>query len=39
VDIDVVAPARSYRDILTGANGYLDVAAELDNVKSGVVDL
>jgi uncharacterized protein involved in outer membrane biogenesis len=39
VDIDVTASARRTRDILSGANGHLDVVAELENVKSGLVDL
>jgi hypothetical protein len=39
VDIDVIASAGHTGDILAGANGYLDVSAELENVKSGVVDL
>ena len=39
IDIDVTASAGRTNDILSGANGYLDVSAELDNVKSGLVDL
>jgi uncharacterized protein involved in outer membrane biogenesis len=39
VDIDVTASAGRTGDILAGANGYLDVAARLENVKSGLVDL
>ena len=39
VDIDVSASAGRAEDILSGANGHLDVIAELENVKSGLVDL
>ena len=39
VDIDVSASASNMRSILSGANGYLDVAARLENVSSSLVDL
>ena len=39
MDIDVAASASTIRGILSGANGYLDVAARLENVSSSLVDL
>lgn len=39
MDIDVAASASTMRGILSGANGYLDVAARLENVSSSLVDL
>lgn len=39
VDIDVSASASNMHSILSGANGYLDVAARLENVSSSLVDL
>lgn len=39
VDLDVSASASNMRSILSGANGYLDVAARLENVSSSLVDL
>ncbi len=39
VDIDVSASASKIRSILSGANGYLDVGARLENVSSSLVDL
>ena len=39
VDIDVAASASNMRNILSGANGYLDVSAKLENASSSLVDL
>ena len=39
VDVDVASSASNMRSILSGASGYLDVSAELENVSSGLVDL
>lgn len=39
VDIDVTASASSTRNILSGANGYLDISGHPENFQSGLVDL
>lgn len=39
MDIDVNMSAAGVRDLLTGANGYIDVAGNPENVASGLVDL
>ena len=39
MDIDVTARASDIRNLLTGANGYLDVSGRPENLRSGVVDL
>jgi uncharacterized protein involved in outer membrane biogenesis len=39
MDIDVKMSAAGVRDLLTGANGYIDVAGNPENVASGLVDL
>jgi uncharacterized protein involved in outer membrane biogenesis len=39
MDIDVTARASDIRNLLTGANGYLDVSSKPENLRSGVVDL
>jgi uncharacterized protein involved in outer membrane biogenesis len=39
VDVDVSASASNMRSILSGANGYLDVSAKLENMSSSLVDL
>lgn len=39
IDIDVTAAASSTRNILSGANGYLDISGQPENFKSGLVDL
>jgi uncharacterized protein involved in outer membrane biogenesis len=39
MDIDVTMTASGIRDLLSGANGYIDVAGHPENMQSGVVDL
>jgi len=39
MDIDVTMSASGIRDLLSGANGYIDVAGRPENMQSGVVDL
>ena len=39
MDIDVTMAASGIRDLLSGANGYIDVAGRPENMQSGVVDL
>lgn len=39
MDIDVKMSAAGVRDLLTGANGYIDVAGNPENVGSGLIDL
>jgi len=39
MDMDVTMSAKSVRDLLSGANGYIDVAGSPENVSSGIVDL
>jgi uncharacterized protein involved in outer membrane biogenesis len=39
LDVDVEASAGSLRNILSGANGYLDLSVHPENLKSGLVDL
>ena len=39
MDIDVTMSANGIRDLLSGANGYVDVAGRPENMQSGVVDL
>jgi AsmA family protein len=39
LDIDITAAASNTRNILSGANGYFDIAAHPKNLSAGVVDL
>jgi uncharacterized protein involved in outer membrane biogenesis len=39
LDIDVTAAAGDVRNLLTGANGYLDVAGRPENFRAGIIDL
>jgi uncharacterized protein involved in outer membrane biogenesis len=39
VDIDVTAQASGVNDLMSGANGYLDIAGHPENLRSGIVDL
>jgi uncharacterized protein involved in outer membrane biogenesis len=39
MDVDITAAASDIRNLLTGANGYLDLSGRPENLRSGVVDL
>jgi AsmA family protein len=39
IDIDVTASASNTSNILSGANGYLDISGQPENFRSGLVDL
>lgn len=39
MDVDLTAAAGDVRSLLTGANGYLDVAGVPENFRSGIIDL
>lgn len=39
VDLDITAAASNTHSIMSGANGYLDIAGHPENFRSGLVDL
>ena len=39
MDIDVKASASSFQNLLAGANGYLDLSGNPENIRAGAVDL
>jgi uncharacterized protein involved in outer membrane biogenesis len=39
MDLDVTASAVGVRNLMTGANGYLDVAGHPEDFRAGIVDL